>query len=104
MSFNGSEGATISKNDAQISTTKYRDQFPNTIIAQYMGKDLINAILAQTECVGIRVYKGLNDNDEERFIFVGVDANENDLVDGVLIDESFPSPPYSSVLNVLNGL
>lgn len=103
MSFNGTEGALISQADAQAYTANYRNQNPNAIIAQYMGKDLIEDILGQQGCMGVRIYKGINADGQERFIFVGVDANENDMVDGVLVDASLPSPPYSSSANIING-
>jgi hypothetical protein len=103
MSFDGTEGAVISKTDAKDYTERFRNANPGALLAQYMGRDLIDDILAQQGCVGIRVYKGLNANNEERFIFVGVDADEDDMVNGVLAQDSLPCPAYCSQPNILNG-
>ena len=93
MAFNGSEGGPIPLDKASAWTANYRKRKANEVKAHYFGKDIINKILGQNGCVGIRMYYALNDGGEKQLVLVGVDAEENDLFRGVIADLSFACPP-----------
>lgn len=104
MAFNGSEGSTITYAQAGDLCSNYQTNHPTEKKGFYIGRDLIEDILAQDECVGIRVYKGEDDDGNENFIWVGVDRFENDMVDGVIADYCFPCPNTCGSPNNLNNI
>jgi hypothetical protein len=103
MAFDGSEGQQITKSAAQTATANYRTNNPGAVLAHYIGRDLIDDILAQTDCQGIRAYYAEDNNGNRELIFVGVDSDENDQVDGVLADRVLNCPTNCSNANILNG-
>ncbi len=103
MAFDGSEGQQITLSEASTLTANHRTANPNTKLGHFMGKELINSILAQTGCVGIRTYHCVNSLGERELVMVGVDANENDIVSGIIADRMVGSPPNGGNLNPLNS-
>ncbi|MXV52619.1 hypothetical protein GS399_16720 [Pedobacter sp. HMF7647] len=52
----GREGDVISLKTAAQWTRNYRDREPNDTISHFFGQEILNRILSQEECVGIRIY------------------------------------------------
>lgn len=105
MSFTGNEDHDISLPDAAELTARYRDNQTSEsyIKAEYFGRNAIEAILAQDDCVGIRIYYGLDADMVKKLVLVGADADENDLYNGVLAERGFTEPPYTPSNNALNS-
>lgn len=104
MSFNGTEGGNITLAKGASYTAEYRAQNPGDTLAHFFGRDILERILAQGDCVGIRMYYGINPKTQEKeLVLVGADANENDLIDGVVADLSLKCPTYCSISNDLNS-
>ena len=102
MAFDGTEGGQISKQQGATMTAAHRTANPNDRKGHFMGKEILNQILAQDGCKGIRVYHGLNSSGERELVFVGADSNENDMLDLVAdLSKPCPSrcPPTSNDLN-----
>jgi len=59
--------------------------------------------LEQTDCVGIRIYNGIDGNGKPVLIMVGAKANEDDLVDGIIVDKAVPCPNNCGRANDLNS-
>ena len=70
--------------------------------AHFVGKNKLQKILDQDGCMGVRIYYGL-DNGVKNLVFVGADANENDMVDGVILEKTLPCPPRCPDKNKLNS-
>lgn len=103
MSFNGTEGAPIALTTASQWTANYRATIaPGEIIARYMGKDAIEKILSQEGCMGIRIYYAIEDDGVKNLVFVGADANENDMLD-MVYNFTLPCPNRCSDANPLNS-
>ena len=109
MAFTGNEDHEISLQDAAVLTKNFRDaqQSANPILGMYFSKAGIEQVLNQTGCVGIRVYYGLKEDAPESMIptliVCGVDANEDDMADGVLLDYGKTCPNNCSAANPLNA-
>lgn len=104
MSFTGEEGEQINIEAAAAMTKNYRNNSPaGSILSHYVGKNLINDILGQQGCVGIRMYHGLDENGIKQIVLVGVGANEDDLHEGIIVDRSVLCPPRCPGLNPLNS-
>jgi len=48
--------------------------------AQFIGKNILNQILEQPNCVGINVYKALNEQGEKTYVIVGMDNEANPIL------------------------
>ncbi len=93
MSVTPNSGTVISLVEAQALVNKFRSKFPNEIKASFAGKNKVNLILEQPDCIGIRIYNGY-DQALGRFapVIVGVDASGKDMTNGVIIDRLDPCP------------
>lgn len=104
MSFNGNEGEAISLEVAKEWTAKWRatkgENDPNAV---FFGREKLEAILAQPDAMGIRIYFGVNDESQKALILVGAEANENDQLDKMILDRGAKCPPICSNGGGLNG-
>jgi hypothetical protein len=103
MAFNGSEGEAISLNEAATMTSAYRSANPNATRGHFMGSTILNSILAQSGCKGIRTYYGIDSSGQKQLVLVGVDANGDDMTSGIIADRAVPCPQLCSVANPLNA-
>ncbi|MCH8904563.1 MAG: hypothetical protein IIA45_11690 [Bacteroidetes bacterium] len=105
MSFNGSEGESISKQNAADMTRTYREENPGTRKAHFFGKVIIENILGQEGCMGIRIYYGIDSQQNLQLLVVGANANEDDQLGTAetIADLSVPCPNNCGVANDLNG-
>jgi hypothetical protein len=104
MAFTGDEAEVFPLETAAAWTARYRTAHPDKIKAHFFGYKIINQILAQPACVGVRCYYSLDDKNCQQLIMVGTDANENDLYHGIIAEISRPCPPYCGTSNPLNGI
>ena len=103
MSFNGTESKKVTLAEAAVWTSGYRRTISQgEIIAHFFGKDKLNDILSQPGCMGVRMYHGL-ENNKKNLVLVGADANENDMVNGVILEHSSTCPSNCSSANPLNS-
>ena len=103
MAFDGPEGKQITLAEGATMTSNHRSANPDAHLGHFMGKEILNQILDQTGCMGIRVYHGLNSSGDRELVFVGVDANENDMISGIIADRGKPCPTFCSSQNALNS-
>ncbi|HNQ13521.1 MAG TPA: hypothetical protein PKM16_09975, partial [Bacteroidia bacterium] len=81
MEFTGNEDNQISFEKGGKLTKKYRDQMSGKDIkGGYISKESLLALLNQDGCVGMRYYYGLNKEDVQELVLVGVLANMNDII------------------------
>jgi hypothetical protein len=102
MAFTGNEAEKFPLETAAEWTANYRKKNPNGIKAHFFGMNIINEILAQDGCVGIRCYYALDDNGVQQMIIVGADKDENDLYNGIIAEKSLPCPTYCPTSSPLN--
>lgn len=103
MSFTGNENHAITLQEAAQLTSNYRTNNPNAILGLYYSKDALQEILSQQDCVGIRTYYAETSIGEKTLVIVGVNASQNDLVNGKIADFGIPCPTECSYLNDLNS-
>jgi hypothetical protein len=92
--FTGDEGEEISLATAEEWTANYRTANPGAIQAYFYGNSILQDILDQENAVGIRFYYAIDDEDVPQLVLVGVDADGNDLTDGIVADRGCPCPTY----------
>lgn len=104
MTFTGNEGAVITLAQGAEMTANYRATINvGDTIGHAVGKNLVNAILNQSGCLGIRFYYAINKKGEKQLVAVGVDSNGNDLSEGLVVDDLYNCPPVCSKPNALNS-
>lgn len=74
-------------------------QFQGLTRSLLFSAEAFTDILNQPGCVGIRMYMALNNLGQLTVVLVGSDANNNDLVNGVIMDNSTICPPNFCTLN-----
>ncbi len=103
MEFTGNESEQITKTEAITWTTNYRVANPNTIKAHAFGKNKIQGLLDQTNCVGFRAYHAIDNTGAKQLVLVGINADGEDLHDGIILDKSAPCPNNCDDYSPLNS-
>lgn len=101
-SFDGKEGGTISLATGAALTENFRTNFPNQPKGRFFGKNVLNGILAQDGCMGIRMYFGQETDGTMNLVLCGADANTNDMLNKIA-DLSIGCPQVCSTQNDLNN-
>lgn len=57
-------------------------------------REIVDEILAQAGCAGLRIYMGRTATGEQTLMIVGIDADGNDLSAGTIADDTLPCPPF----------
>ncbi len=89
--FTAEIGKDIGFEKAAKMVKRHLDANPDDVMAQFMGRDIIEKILSQPGVVGIRTFYGLNELGIKQLVFVGVDKNGqnifeyNEMVDSQMI-------------------
>ena len=107
----------ISLQTAVTMTTRFRQERENILNSSYQNqnilplcetfdRDVLDSVLGQEGCVGLRIYYGMMEGDQVHAIIVGVDENNEDMLPGVqefnIIEEGKRCPddcPPPSALN-----
>ncbi|MCC2548176.1 hypothetical protein LJY25_17130 [Hymenobacter sp. BT175] len=101
--FEGNEGVVLTADNAGLLTRAYRTSSPDSILGSFIGRQHLEAILAQETCVGIRIYYGVDAHGSPCLVLSGADSEESDLVDGPIVSMGPVSPPRKGQNNVLNS-
>lgn len=54
----------------------FQDAHPEDVTANYIGRNILESILSQPGCAGIRFYNAINETGIKTLVYVGVDMNE----------------------------
>ena len=104
ITFTGKEDHSISLEDASKMTRNFQLQTASDqIIGGFFGKDAVLAIISQECSVGIRYYYGRDDEGTPHIILIGVNADGNDMTDGLLAERALRCPPSCPESNDLNS-
>ena len=74
----GREGGPIKLDVAASWTKNYRDKNPGQTISQFFGKEILETILKQEGCLGIRFYYANDHAGKKHLIIVGVRHDGSD--------------------------
>ncbi len=101
MAFNGTEGEIITLAEGAAMTKRWRDGNSNGNAVTY-GKDILNQLLEQSDCVGIRFHFAIDNDGKNTLVLTGVDANENDVL-SIIADRGVKCPILCGNRNGLNS-
>ncbi|MGN6490772.1 MAG: hypothetical protein ACTHLE_02150 [Agriterribacter sp.] len=65
----------------------------------FVGKNMLAKMISQPECVGINIYKALNDKGEQTYVFIGVDGNGKALPENIRINDNGQLEKETVVMN-----
>jgi hypothetical protein len=80
-------GEKISHETAAEFILSYDKAYPDDIKWFSMGKNVLEQILAQPGCAGIRFYNGINEKGQKTLVYVGMDCDGKDIVKRVVVQE-----------------
>ena len=103
MAFNGTEGEFITLAEGGAMTKAWREGECGPANAVFFGREKLMAILDQADCMGIRMYFGENEDKEKTLVLVGASADEDDQVEGKILDRGHPCPTKCGNSNSLNS-
>jgi hypothetical protein len=78
-------GGEIGRETATEFIKAFGQAHPNENHVYYLGRNIIDKILAQPGCVGMRFYYGLNAEGKKTLVYVGMDADGKDLVEQTMV-------------------
>lgn len=80
-------GEEISHELAADFVKSYQEKYLNDMVSLHVGRNIIDQILAQPGCVGLRFYNALNEDGRKTLVYVGIDASGKDIVKKVVVEE-----------------
>lgn len=94
----------VSVTAASALTGAFRKAHPSQPKCYYFSQQTLNALLNQEECVGLRFYFGQDADGVLKLVYVGVNGDEDDILDNGLVGNSgVPCPVSCSATNTLNS-
>ncbi len=76
----------------------FREVNPNATPGYYIGRNIIDQVLSQPGCVGIRLRKCLSENNEEHLVYTGVDAEGKDILQFTVVDNTGNLEQYNGIV------
>ncbi|WP_139924031.1 hypothetical protein [Hymenobacter sp. DG01] len=68
---------------------------PSAVQSHFIGREKLEALLAQDNCKGIRLYFGLDDAEHLNLLAVGTNSLLNDMLRGPVAVSTHPNLPFS---------
>lgn len=94
MSAYQNAGEIITLEEAVQLTHAFQKENPHATKAYYLGRTIIDKIMQQPGCHGLRIYPGLDlDARQTNLILIGVDQRGEDMSDGIIADKMGKCPP-----------
>src|SRR5579871_5159060 len=72
-------GQEIPRETANSFIKAFEEAHPNENPGYHLGRNIIDKILAQPGCVGMRFYYGLNEEGRKTLVYVGIDNDGKDI-------------------------
>lgn len=102
MTINNNSGDFITKDEAVQYTHAFQTTFPDALKCFFAGSEKIRELLDQKDCMGIRIYRGLDTNNNvENLVLVGVDSNGDDICKELFLERLIPCPTTCSQNSIL---
>ncbi|HVV03321.1 MAG TPA: hypothetical protein VHC96_03825 [Puia sp.] len=80
-------GEAIDHELAANLVKSYQEKYPESFTGVLIGRNIIDQILAQPGCVGMRFYDAINEVGQKTLVYVGVDASGNDMTKQVVVEK-----------------
>lgn len=74
-------GEDIGLSEGKQMVKAFREANPDATTGYYIGRNILDQILAQPGCVGINFRKCLTETNQEHLVYTGVDAEGKDILE-----------------------
>lgn len=74
-------GAEIGLEEGKKLIQAFRQSNPDATTGYYIGKNIIEQILSQPDCVGINFRKCLTNDNQEHLVYTGVNSEGKDILE-----------------------
>jgi len=81
-------GEEIDHKLASNLVRSYYEKYPESFTGVTIGRNIIDQILAQPGCVGMRFYDAINEEGQKTLVYVGVDESGKDMLKKVVVDQA----------------
>lgn len=54
----------------------------------FVGKNILEKLLSQQDCIGINMYKALNDKGDQTYVFIGIDNTGKAILEYTAVTEN----------------
>ena len=81
-------GGEISHEMGNDFIKAYKTDFPEGPRGFMLGRNILEKILAQPGCTGIRFHHALNQEGQKTVVYIGMDASGNDILKHTIVTES----------------
>ena len=78
--FNAAVGEEIGLALGAQFISSYQKANPSDIASYFVGRNILDQVLAQPGCVGMRFYNAYNEAGKKTLVYVGVTAEGNDML------------------------
>jgi len=68
--------------------TEYRKSNPNDVVSYSIGRDILDQILAQPGCAGVKFYNAINEFGEKTLVYVAVNDEGKDIMEFNVVSET----------------
>lgn len=103
------DGSIVTRAQAKAMIQRFQTSHPfgawnaTDLKGGFHGRNRIQGILDQPDCVGIRYYFGINSENKPAIVLVGEDSTGKVLSDGVVVEEGPLCPPFCGLSNSLDS-
>jgi hypothetical protein len=66
----------------------YQNAFPSDVASYQIGRNILESLLAQPDCVGIRFYNAINEVGEKTLVYVGINENNQVIAEYVTVNDA----------------
>ncbi|MGN6250143.1 MAG: hypothetical protein ACTHNG_17450 [Ginsengibacter sp.] len=91
-------GADIGLKEGKRLVQNFRTAHPDATPGYFIGRNIMDQILSQPGCVGIRFRKCLSDNNEEHLVYTGVDAEGKDILQFSVVTNTGDLEKYDGIV------
>jgi hypothetical protein len=81
-------GEAIDHELAKKMIKTYKETYPESFTGVAIGRNIIEQVLAQPGCVGIRFYDAINEVGQKTLVYVGIDAAGKDVLEHVVVNQN----------------
>jgi hypothetical protein len=93
--FTGKESHEIAADTARAYIRGWQSRAaPGHTRAGFFGREILEKMLAQPDCAGLRIYHARHEKGHDTFVVVAADADGRDLWKGAVAENMLPCPPY----------
>lgn len=91
-------GEDIGLSEGVQLVQNFREANPDATPGYYIGRNIIDQVLSQPGCVGIRFRKCLTEMNEEHLVYTGVDAEGNDILSYSVVTNTGDLEKYDGIV------